>query len=160
MVSSLTAQFKRATNPIEDVDEAKKAHRADAKSLIDDYLEKVKSGKAEGIQNAKQFVDMVKLDLLLMGEATDRSENNSDLDEIKINQMTKALDDSDPKIQEMMDRMMGVLNSVNDEADSGLNIKKDIKNPMDKADEEKASLHEEIRKQVMEDMEEDKEEEE
>lgn len=123
IVSSLAISFKKATTLTEDVAEAKKEHRAKLSGLVNKYLEDVESGKAVGIRNAKDLVEVMKMDLLLMGEATDRTENVNDFDEMRVQKISQAINLSDPAIKNVLQDMLGVLNTANDEADVGTNKK-------------------------------------
>jgi hypothetical protein len=123
LVTSLSMSFKRATTLTEDVEEAKKEHRQNLKMLVDDYLVKVQEGKADGIRNAKELVEVMKMDLLLMGEATERTETN-ELDDIKLHRVSQLIDEDDPNIQAIMKDVMMALNNTNDEADNSVNKKK------------------------------------
>jgi hypothetical protein len=115
MVASLSMTFKRATEVTEDVEEAKKEHRGNLKSLIDTYMMDVSTGKAEGIRTAKELVEVIKADLLLMGEATDRTDTGtSPVDEIRIQQLSKALDGNDPNVQSVIESIFNALNNAND----------------------------------------------
>jgi hypothetical protein len=146
VVSSLSARFSRATKPTENVEEAKAEHRSGIKSLMDSYYQDVASGKAEGIQNAKQLVDLIKLDLLLLGEATERSE--STLDEVKMAKLEQVVDVGDPLVKQLMDNALMAINGVNDDAE--IKVKRvEVANPMDELDEEKKALHDSIRKEVL-----------
>ena len=117
IVSSLSVAFKKATVVTDDVAEAKKEHRQNLKMLTDKYLLDVKEGKAEGIRNAKELVEVIKADLLLMGEANDRTENNNAVDEVRIAKVQQALDENDPTVKNLMDEMLMLLNGANDEED-------------------------------------------
>lgn len=116
IVSSISVAFRRALTPTEDVAKAKLEHRSALKELTDNYMERVRTGKAEGIRNAKDLVEVMKMDLLLLGEATERTDNNS-LDEMRVTRVAEALDLDDPNIQAMINSVMGALNEVNDQAD-------------------------------------------
>lgn len=123
IVSSLALSFKKATTLTEDVEEAKKEHRAKLSGLIGKYLEDVESGKAVGIRNAKDLVEVMKMDLLLMGEATERTENSNDFDEVRVQKISQAIDLTDPAIKNMLKGVFETLNTANDEADIGTNKK-------------------------------------
>lgn len=113
LVTSLSATFKRKVNISEDVNEAKKEHRTNLKSLVDTYMEDVAKGKAEGIRNAKELVEVIKADMLLLGEATDRTENANSVDEARVQQISTILDDNDPNIQSLIDELFEGMNQVN-----------------------------------------------
>src|SRR6185312_5774754 len=114
LVSSLSVTFRKAVLP-ETVEEAKKEHRTKIQNLMEKYMDDIQSGKAEGIRNARDLVEVMKMDLLLMGEATDRTEENQTYDEIRINQVTKALDLDDPAMKELLDSVYEQFNKQNDE---------------------------------------------
>lgn len=129
--SSIAVAFKRALTPTEDVEEAKRQHRGTLKTLVDTYLTEVKAGKVDGIRNAKDLVDVIKMDMLLLGEATERTEDVNSLDEIRVNKISQALDEADPAVQALINNVMTSLNSANDDADTN------VSKPMDAdADEE------------------------
>jgi len=157
VVSSFAMKFGKATGLTTDVEEAKTEHRTNIKGLIDSYLENVKAGKAEGIQNAKQLSDLIKLDLLLLGEATERSENT--LDEVKMTKLSQVVNASDPEVKKLMDNALMAINGVNDEAEIKVE-RKEIDNPMDELDQEKKDLHDMIRKEALGDTIDNEEEEE
>ena len=157
VVSSFAMKFGKATGLTTDVQEAKNEHRTNIKSLMDKYLEDVNSGKAEGIQNAKQLADLIKLDMLLLGEATERTE--STLDEVKMTKLSQVVSANDPDVKKLMDNALRAINGVNDEAEIKVE-RKEVENPMDQLDQEKQDLHEMIRKQALGDTVENTEEEE
>jgi hypothetical protein len=99
----------------EDVTEAKKGHREKLHTLTEKYMQDVMDGKAEGIRNAKELVDVLKLDLLIMGEATERTDNN--VDEVRVNKLQQYISPDDPAIQHIMDQMLNGLNAMNDGQD-------------------------------------------
>lgn len=118
-VSSLSVAFKRATAIVEDVTEVKREHRTNLKFLIDKYLEDVQEGKAEGIRNAKELVEVVKADMLLIGEATERKDEVG-LDEIRVKKVSQALDSidmNDGNLASLINTVMTAMNDVNDELD-------------------------------------------
>ncbi len=123
IVSSLSMAFKKATKVTEDREEAKKEHRSNLKSLMDKYMEDVQAGKADGIRTAKELVEVMKMDLLLMGEATERTENSNDFDEMRVQKITQVLDLTNGDIRSTMAEMLRTLNDANDEADIGTNKK-------------------------------------
>lgn len=131
MVSSLSMAFKRATKVSEDREEAKKEHRQTLKMLMDKYVDDVQAGKAEGIRTAKELVEVIKADLLLMGEATERTENTNELDEIRVQKIAQVLDVNDANIRTTMAQMLKTLNDVNDEADIGTNKKSEMESDND-----------------------------
>lgn len=115
MVSSLTMVFKRTTKVTEDIEEAKLEHRANLRVLIEDYMTKLSKGEVDGIRNAKELVEVIKADMLLMGEATDRTETSNSLDEVRLREVSSIIDDSDPTIQGIMDDLFNRMNSINDD---------------------------------------------
>jgi len=125
IVSSFSVAFKKAANLIEDVEEAKKVHRQNLSTLVDKYMRDIKDGKAEGIRNAKELVEVIKADLLLMGEANDRSENTSAVEEARVTKVMKALDENDPTVQDLMSKMFDMLNEENDAAEEVANIEQE-----------------------------------
>jgi hypothetical protein len=116
LVSSLSASFRKATLP-ENAEEAKLEHRATVRNLIDTYFEDLAQNKVEGIRNAKELAEIIKLDLLLMGDVTERTEQLSELDEVKINKVAELIDLDDPHISDLLANMMKELNKANDDAD-------------------------------------------
>lgn len=117
LVSNLSMAFRRAVKITEDVVEAKKEHRQHLKVLIDKYMEDVPNGRAEGIRTAKELAEIIKLDLLLMGEATERNDNNNKFDDVVISRIASTIDTSDPAVQGLMENVLMVLNQANDEVD-------------------------------------------
>ena len=117
MVSSLSIAWKKATAVQEDVAEAKREHRQNLRTLTEKYMKDVADGKAEGIRNAKELVEVIKADLLLMGEASERTENNNAADEVRISKVQAALDENDPNVQSIMSEMLMLLNGANDAQD-------------------------------------------
>lgn len=118
LITSLSMSFRRASVP-ETVEEAKKEHRQKLHTMMEQYTEDVLAGKAEGIRNAKELVEVMKMDLLLMGEATDRTENTNNLDEVRISKMSQYVSEDDPAIMAIMEQMLMGLNNANDEEDIG-----------------------------------------
>lgn len=121
VVSSLSMAFKKATNISDDVEEVKKEHRSNLNILMNRYMEDVQSGKAEGVRTAREFVDLIKTDMLLLGEVTERNEEISAIDQVKIDRLTSVLDEDSPEVQSIMDNMFEALNSANDEFDQAGN---------------------------------------
>lgn len=117
LISSLAMNFRHAVRVSKDHDEVKQEHREHLKELIEDYKDKVATGEAEGIRNAKDLIEVMKMDLLLMGEATERTENMSTLDEAKVVKVSQIIDEDDPNIQKLMDDILFALNGANDDAD-------------------------------------------
>jgi hypothetical protein len=118
LITSLSMSFRKATVP-ETVEEAKKEHRQKLHSLVEQYAQDVLEGKAEGIRNAKELVEVMKMDMLLMGEATDRTENTNNIDEVRISKMSQYVSDDDPALLAIMEQMLMGLNNANDEEDIG-----------------------------------------
>jgi hypothetical protein len=123
IVSSLSMAFKKATKVNEDREEAKKEHRETLKVLMDRYMEDVQNSKAEGIRNAKELVEVMKMDLLLMGEATERTDNINDFDEVRVQKISQAIDLNSDTMRSTLATMLKTLNDANDEADIGTNKK-------------------------------------
>jgi hypothetical protein len=80
-------------------------------------MDDLRSGKATGIQNTKELMYVMKMDLLLMGEATERTDTVNTLDETRVNKVAQALDMTDANVQSMIQTVMQDLNDANDEAD-------------------------------------------
>lgn len=117
VVSSLSMAFRKATNLKDDIEEVKKEHRTNLKTLMDTYMADVQSGKAEGIRTARELVELIKTDMLLLGEATERTEELNAVDQLKIDRLTKVLDEDDPEVQAIMNSMFNALNGANDDYD-------------------------------------------
>lgn len=142
IISSFSVAFKKATEITEDVAEAKKEHRQSLKELITKYKEDVTSGKAEGIRTAKELVEVIKLDLLLMGEATDRTDNISNpIDDAQITKITSMIDENNPEIQNLISSMFDSLNGVNDSLDTS-NIQDSERAILEEGTEEAPSIEE------------------
>jgi len=109
--------FKRATTVAEDIKEAKLEHRSHIKDLIEQYKTDVTSGKADGIRTAKELVEVIKLDLLLMGEATERTDTANPVDEAQVVRMSQMIDEDSPEVQAIMKTMFEALNGANDDLD-------------------------------------------
>lgn len=122
LVSSLSMSFRRAVIS-DDHDEVKREHRATLKGLMDDYMDRVNMGEVDGIRNAKDLIEVMKMDLLLMGEATERTETNT-LDDAKIVRVSQIIDENDPNVKSLMDDILKALNGANDEADDSLTKRK------------------------------------
>lgn len=116
MVSSLSASFKKAAMPA-DVEEAKLRNRETLEILKDKYLEDVAKGKADGIRNAKELVEVMKMEMLLLGEATERTESNSPEEEARINKITQYLDANNENVSDILAGLMDELNEANDALD-------------------------------------------
>ncbi|UNY48995.1 hypothetical protein sp82g_58 [Bacillus phage SP82G] len=125
MVSSLSASFKKAAMPA-DVEEAKLRNRETLEILKDKYLEDVAKGKADGIRNSKELVEVMKMEMLLLGEATERTENNSPEEEVRINKITQYLDVNNENVSDILAGLMDELNEANDALDQS-HVKKDTK---------------------------------
>lgn len=152
MVSSLSASFKKVALT-EDREEAKLQHRNNLHTLVQKYMEDVESGKATGIKNAKELVDVMKMDLLLMGEVTERSETNTVEEEVRINKLTQFIDANDENISKILSGMMDTLNEANDKLDSSY-VKKEYTEEDETVDINDDAL-DEIAKQAMDQMMED-----
>jgi hypothetical protein len=116
LVSSLSLSFRKAVMP-ESVEETKQQHRETLHNLIEKYIQDVQAGKAEGIRNAKELVEVMKMDLLLMGEATERTDNTGTIDEVRVNRIAQFIPEDDPAIQNLINQVLMGLNDANDEAD-------------------------------------------
>lgn len=114
MVSSLAVSFKRATQVDDDAERVKTEHRISLKSLIDDYMTKVSTNKADGIRTARELVEVIKLDLLLLGEATERTDDRTRADELRIQKVTKMLDENNEDVQAVIQSIFDSLNGAND----------------------------------------------
>lgn len=120
-LTSLSVAFKRATTLTEDVTEAKKEHRSNLKILAEKYMADVAEGKAEGIRNAKEFVEVIKADMLLLGEATERTSDTNALEEVRMRKVTQVLDEVDLEngdIQSFINSVLMAMNDANDESDT------------------------------------------
>lgn len=111
--STLAVTFKRA-KVTEDTEQAKLEHRGNLRILMDKYMEDVASGKAEGIKSAREFIDVVKADLLLMGEATDRTETANSVDEMRVQQINTMLDEDSPEVAALINELYESMNIAND----------------------------------------------
>jgi len=115
VVSNLAESFKKNMLVTEEeVRKVKGEHRDRISTLIDDYMNNVAAGEAEGIRHAKDLMDIIKVDLLLLGEATDRTENTTQLEEARITNMAEVIDVSDENVQLVIENMMKALNGAND----------------------------------------------
>jgi len=115
VVSNLSESFKKIMlTTEEEVQRVKGEHRARISTLVDDYMDKVQTGEAEGIRHAKDLMDIIKVDLLLLGEATDRTENKTQLEEARITNMSEVIDVNDENVQAVIEGMMKALNGAND----------------------------------------------
>lgn len=110
MVGCLSLAFKKAVALAEDVDIAKQLHRGNLKTLMDKYMADVQSGKADGIRNAKEFVEVIKTDMLLMGEATERVETQ---DDERLKAIESQIDMDNPEISSLISAMFASMNDVN-----------------------------------------------
>ncbi|MDP4225570.1 MAG: hypothetical protein Q8910_04225 [Bacteroidota bacterium] len=81
-------------------------------------MSKVLNGEVEGIRHAKDLVELIKADLLLLGEATDRTENLSELEQTKVARIQEEIDIEDPAVLALVDKLTQALNGVNDDADN------------------------------------------
>jgi len=124
IVSSIAASLKQSLAP--DADEVaiiKRKHRDNLGTLIEEYMRGVSAGVVDGIRNAKDLVDVIKMDLLLIGEATERRDENI-INQIKSQRLAEAIDLDDPDTQTMIDKMMQTYNAVNDEADLNTTVRR------------------------------------
>lgn len=158
LISSFTVALKKATTITEDVEQAKKEHRQQLKDLMDKYTEDVAQGKAEGIRTAKELVEVIKLDLLLMGEATDRTENNNPIEDAQVVKITQMMDDNNPEIQALIESMYSSLNEVNDSLDTtSPSVGEELPN-REPVEEDTSSVEESITEEVHNEVEEKEEE--
>lgn len=148
MVSSLSASFKKAAMPA-DVEEAKLRNRETLEIMKNKYLEDVAKGKADGIRNAKELVEVMKMEMLLLGEATERTETNSPEEEVRINKITQYLDVNDENVSGILAGLMDELNEANDALDQS-HVKKDTKEDASVTDIDSAAL-DELAQQAMDD---------
>lgn len=117
LVSNVSIAFRKAVvAPTEDVKEAKKEHRTALKELTDIFMEKVRAGATDGIRNARDLVEVMKMDLLLMGEATEKIETDA-ASEVRINRISQAINLDDPNIQSLIADISSALNGANDDLD-------------------------------------------
>ena len=130
--SSVSMAFKRALTPTEDIAEAKRQHRGTLKDLVDTYVSDVREGKVDGIRNAKDLVEVMKMDMLLLGEATERTDDVNSLDEVRVHKISQALDEADPTVQALINSVMTSLNSANDDADVNTAKHKESDEPSEK----------------------------
>lgn len=112
-VSTLAVTFKKS-KVSDDVEEVKMEHRNNLKTLMDSYMADVASGKAEGIKSAKEFIEVMKADLLLLGESTDRIETANTVDEIRVQQIGNLIDENSPEVASLIDEIYQGLNLAND----------------------------------------------
>ena len=119
MVTSLSVTFKKASELPEDIQEAKTIHRTNLKSLIDTYMKDVAKGEAKGIGSAKELVEVIKADLLLMGEATDITQTDSQIEQMRIQKLTQELDEDNPDVKSMIEGIFRSLNGANDDYGDG-----------------------------------------
>ncbi|QMV48355.1 hypothetical protein [Bacillus phage SPO1L4] len=148
MVSSLSASFKKAAMPA-DVEEAKLRNRETLEILKDKYLEDVAKGKADGIRNSKELVEVMKMEMLLLGEATERTESNSPEEEVRINKITQYLDVNNENVSDILAGLMDELNEANDALDQS-HVKKDTKEDASVTDID-SSVLDELAQQAMDD---------
>jgi len=117
LVTSALAMFsKKPKTKNQEIEETKVKHRSTLEFLVDDYLHKLQIGDVEGIRHAKDLMDVIKMDMLLLGEATERTESNS-LDVVKVEKIQQILDEDDPAIAEIISKLSAALNQVNDDED-------------------------------------------
>lgn len=114
-VTAFGAIIKKATMP-ETVEEAKAEHRNTLHELIDQYKKEVSEGKMPGIRNAKDLIEVMKLDLLLMGEATERTDTTADT--IHLTRLEGIFNTEDSKVLEMLDGILEGIDSQNDDLDN------------------------------------------
>lgn len=114
-VTAFGAMIKKATLT-ESVEEAKIEHRESLKELIEQYKDNIQTGKAVGIRNAKDLIEVMKLDLLLMGEATERTDSTADT--IHLTRLENTVDMNDPQVLSLMDNLLAGMNQMNDDEDT------------------------------------------
>lgn len=117
LISNLSVSFRKSVKVNEDVEEAKLEHRESLRTLTDQYFQDVKDGKVPGIRHARDLIEIMKLDLVLMGEADNISANADEYTETRMTQLNNAIDENDPNIQDIMDELMQNLNDMNDGED-------------------------------------------
>ncbi|WIT25983.1 hypothetical protein [Bacillus phage SPO1L1] len=130
MVSSLSASFKKAAMPA-DVEEAKLRNRETLEMLKTKYMEDVAKGKADGIRNSKELVEVMKMEMLLLGEATERTDTNSPEEEVRISKITEYLDVNADDVKGILDGLMNQLNEANDSLDQSHVKKQKEEDPVD-----------------------------
>lgn len=135
MISSFSLMIKQKkrelTNPSSptDIADIKAHHRQGIANLMNKYYEDVDSGKAEGIKSVKELVEVMKLDMLLLGEATERTASTTDIDEVKLSKFSQTmLEDveDNPDMQSMVNAIFSQLNGYNDSQDDAPEYKGDI----------------------------------
>ena len=111
LVGCLASAFRKVVTMSDDIEEAKQLHRANLKILTDKYMADVQSGKADGIRNAKELVEVIKADMLLMGEATERVEDNADVARVK--EISAQINMDDPAVLKIISDLFDGMNSIN-----------------------------------------------
>jgi len=114
-ITSITALFQKNVqrDKVQEVEETKNNHRRTLGILMEDYTLKVQTGEVDGIRHAKDLIEVMKLDLLLLGEATERTETNT-LDSIKVEKIQEVIDENDPAIKQLVEKLTNNLNDIND----------------------------------------------
>lgn len=125
LVSALGMSMKKLS---EDPMEAKKAHRVHLNSLIAQYAADVQAGKASGIRNAKELTEIIKMDLLLLGEVTERTEVNETESDKRVKDIAAMLsqgqtpalgglsmDASTATPEQLLEEAMNHMNQYNDD---------------------------------------------
>lgn len=125
LVSALGMSMKKLS---EDPIDAKKAHRVHLNSLIAQYAEDVQNGKASGIRNAKELTEIIKMDLLLLGEVTERTEVNETESDKRVKDIAAMLskgispaleglpmESSERTPEQLLEEAMNKMNNYNDE---------------------------------------------
>jgi len=116
IISNLSVAFKKSLAPSEEeVIEVKKSHRSKLDILVEDFMYKVQAGEIDGIRNAKDLVEVMKMDLLLLGEATDRTEQVGSVDEIKVKKIVSKMNENDPFMKKIISDLMLDFNDLNDQ---------------------------------------------
>lgn len=138
IVSNLSSSLRKSIQVSEDNEAVKNEHRETLHGLINTYTDHVAQGKVEGIRNAKDLIDVMKMDLLLMGEASERTEQMDQAEETRMTRLTSMIDEDDPMVKDIMDDLLQGLNDMNDMSDV-MNTGKDVEN----VDEEENNEEEE-----------------
>lgn len=127
-ITSLATVFiKRTGATVEkDVLQERTKHRAQLQSIMNKYFQDVQDGKAEGIRNAKELVEVMKADLLMMGDPLmqsgganqddDSNKGNTAVEETRVAQIAQVMSVDDPNVQALMQKMFKSVNDSNDKA--------------------------------------------
>lgn len=136
LVSSFSTRFKKEVLVTEDPNEAKLEHRSNLRKLVDKYMQDVESNKAEGIRNAKELVEVIKADMLLMGENTENIGANT-VDEIRVQRLEESLDLNNPEVQALVSNIFNSYNDINDSYSTarGINEEKEKQDSKEEKEE-------------------------